>query len=457
VTRAGRNWTQLALQTGLLVVALGLFQTIAERTNRRFDLTPSRAMSLSPVTKKLLREVDAPLRITVFFRRGTREQYVELLESFRTENPNVQFELFDLDRFPERGRSFGVVQYGRAVVEYGERRAVALAAPEEQLAGGILRVLRGRARRMLFTTGHGERTPGGAPESYGRLASALATENYAPEGFGLLDGRIPEDTDLVVVAGPKSDFVPVELDALAAYLKRGGGVLMLLDPASLPNVGRFLASLGIVLGDDFIVDRERKVLNTEGLAAVVELFKRGNPVTDAVTNPIESGVVLPSARSVDVTSEVSGVQAESVARTSPTAWAVADPARARRGEEPSKAHGDTPGSAPVVVVAEVGAAENGAHRSGRLVVVGDADFASDAYLDLLGNRDLALNAVAWLAEEEALAGTRTKRVPEIIRPLSPLVLREPEARMIFLFCVVALPAVVFAGGAGFVLARRRRG
>lgn len=457
MTRAIRNWSQLALQTGLLLVALGLLQVVAERTNRRFDLTPGRAMSLSQVTKNLLREVDAPLRITVFFRRGSREQYVELLESFRAENRNVQFELFDLDRFPERGRSLGVVQYGRAVVEYGERRAVVLAAPEEQLAGGILHVLRGRARRMLFTTGHGERQPGGTPESYGRLASALAAENYAPDGLGLLDGPVPDDADLVVVAGPKHDFLPAELDALAAYLKGGGGVLMLLDPAPLPNLGRFLGSLGITLGDDFIVDRERKVLNTEGLAAVVELFKRGNPVTDAVTNPIESGVVLPSARSVDVTGEVPGVQAEAVARTSPTAWAVADPARARRGEEPSKAHGDTPGSAPVMAVAEIGEAENGAHRPGRLVVVGDADFASDAYLDLLGNRDLALNAVAWLAEEEALAGTRTKRVPEIVRPLSPLILRETEARTIFVLCVVALPALVFAGGAGLVLARRRRG
>jgi len=457
VTRAARSWAQLALQVGLLVVGLGLVQTVAERTNRRFDLTPGHAMSLSDVTKKLLAEVDAPLSITVFFRRGSREQYVELLEAFRTQNPRITFDLLDLDRYPERGRSVGVVQYGRAVVEYRDRHAIVLAAPEEQLAGGILRVLRGRARRLVFTTGHGERAPGGAPESYGRLAGALAVENYAPEGLSLLDAPVPDDADLVVVAGPKHDFLMPELEALAAYLKHGGGVLMLLDPGPLPNVAAFLKSLGVTLGDDFIVDHERKVLNTEGLAAVVELFKRGNPVTDAVTNPIESGVVLPSARSVDVTAEVPGVQAEAVARTSPTAWAMTDADRARRGEEPSKALGDTPGSAPVMAVVEIGGSADGRERSGRLVIVGDADFASDAYLDLLGNRDLALNAIAWLAEESVLAGTRTKQVPEIIRPLSPLVLRETEARAIFLFTVVALPAVVFAGGAGFVVARRRRG
>ncbi|HYR96783.1 MAG TPA: hypothetical protein VEM57_08600, partial [Candidatus Binatus sp.] len=91
--RATRNWSQLGLQAGLLVVGLGLLQVVAERTNRRFDLTPTRGLSLSPVTRKVLAAVAAPLEITVFFRRGTREQYADLLERFRAENRNVAFEL----------------------------------------------------------------------------------------------------------------------------------------------------------------------------------------------------------------------------------------------------------------------------------------------------------------------------------------------------------------------------
>ena len=70
---------------------------------------------------------------------------------------------------------------------------------------------------------------------------------------------------------------------------------------SVQVLARFLGSMGVRLGDDFVVDRERRILGTDGLAAVVELFKRGNPVSDPDANPIESGVVLPSARTVDVT------------------------------------------------------------------------------------------------------------------------------------------------------------
>jgi ABC-type uncharacterized transport system involved in gliding motility auxiliary subunit len=455
IGRATRNWSQLGLQVCLLLVGLGLLQVVAERTNLRFDLTPTRGLSLSPVTRKVLAEVAAPLRVTVFYRRGTREQYADLLERFRAVNRHVEFELFDLDRFPERARSFGVTQYGRAAVEYGGRRAVVLATPEEQLVGGVLRAVRGRQRRVLFTSGHGERTPGGDQDSYGRLSGALEAENYAPEGRSLLEGPVPAETDLVVIAGPKHDFLPQELAEVARYLQAGGGVLMFLDPASLPNVTAFLGAMGIGLGDDLIVDRERRVLGTDGLAAVVELFKRGNPVSDPSANPIESGVVLPSARTVDVAAAVPGIEAESIARTAPTAWAMADPARARRGEEPSEAKHDTHGAASVVVRAEVlGRADR---PPGRLVVVGDADFASDAYLDLLGNRDLALNAVAWAGGEEALTGMRNRTVPEVLRPLSPLVLTEGQARAILLASVVVEPGAVLLVGLTLVGLRRRAG
>ena len=117
-------------------------------------------------------------------------------------------------------------------------------------------------------------------------------------------------------------------------------------------------------------------------------------------------------------------------------------------------------------MAELGGGGDGARR-GRLVVVGDADFASDAYLDLLGNRDLALNAVAWLAGEEALGGRAAEAdVPEIMRPLSPLVLTEPQARAIFLgarrrrsrrsCCVAGLVVVGLAGAAGLSAATDAR-
>src|SRR5207253_1083733 len=85
---------------------------------------------LLPLT--LFADVTAPLHVTVFFRRGTRQRYADLVRLFADANPHIDFELLDLDRFPERARSLGVSSYGRAAIEYAGRRAVVLAAPEEE-------------------------------------------------------------------------------------------------------------------------------------------------------------------------------------------------------------------------------------------------------------------------------------------------------------------------------------
>ena len=64
--RALRGWSQLVLEAILIVLACVLLQVLAERTNRRVDLTPTRALSLSPVTRKVVAQVTEPLHVTVF-------------------------------------------------------------------------------------------------------------------------------------------------------------------------------------------------------------------------------------------------------------------------------------------------------------------------------------------------------------------------------------------------------
>jgi ABC-type uncharacterized transport system involved in gliding motility auxiliary subunit len=453
-SRAARQWGLLGLHVVMLVTGMVLLQVAAERTNRRIDMTIGRELSLSPATERVLHELTGRLHVTVFHRRGSRAQYAPLLERLRAASPQVDYELIDLDRQPDRARALGVSQYGAAALEYRGRTAVVAAMPEEQLAGGILRVLRGHARRVVFTTGHGERSPGDDHDGYRRLATAIERENGRAETASLVSGDVPDATDLVIVAGPRHDLLPAEVARLAAYLRRGGALLLLLEPGTLPNLAELLASLGIRIADDVIVDRERSVIGTDGLAAIVELFKRGNPISEPGGAVIGTGAVLPSARSVDVVADVAGVTAEAIARTGPTAWAMAGVERARRGDAPSTDAQDVPGGAAVMVMAEVGSGDGGARR-GRLVVVGDADFASDAYLDLLGNRDLALNTVAWLTEEPAAVGARSVAANEVFRPLSPLVLTEAQARSLLIGLAVVEPGLVLLAGVLVAGARRR--
>jgi hypothetical protein len=115
---------QLVLEAILIVLACVLLLVLAERTHRRVDLTPTRALSLSPVTRKVVAQVTEPLHVTVYHRRGERAVFAGLMERLRTENPQISAELLDLDRYPERARGDGVTQYGRALIEYQGSRVI---------------------------------------------------------------------------------------------------------------------------------------------------------------------------------------------------------------------------------------------------------------------------------------------------------------------------------------------
>ena len=68
--------------------------------------------------------------------------------------------------------------------------------PEEQLAGGILRgACAAAAGARVFTTGHGERTPGGEPRGRRPPGRPRSTrENYALDVVNLLDGAAARRT-----------------------------------------------------------------------------------------------------------------------------------------------------------------------------------------------------------------------------------------------------------------------
>jgi ABC-type uncharacterized transport system involved in gliding motility auxiliary subunit len=438
----------------LLIAILAVVQVVAERHNVRFDLTPSRRLSVSETTRQILEQLEDAVHIEAFYRRERRQEVADLLQRLTGESARVRCVLFDIDRYPDRARAAGVRAAGRARVTYRGMHTVVSTASEEYVAGGILRVLRGEVRQLYFLVGHGEGPLAdvSTPEAYGLVLRALRAENADARTLDLA-GRpeVPANADTVVVAGPRRDLLQTEIEALDTYLARDGALLALLDPAPLPRLRALLERYTVRLGDDIIVDRTNRLLGAEDLVVRVPYYRM-----HAVTAPTDVPAVFVGTRTVDAMEATAVARAQVVARTVESGWATREIDAARRGEATYHERRDRPGPLPVMVAASLGPNAKGS-RGGRLVVIGDADFATNGYIDLLGNRDLLLNSLSWLTDEEALIARRPREIAEIARPLSPLVLTERQARLLFVAVVVAEPGFFLLLGTAIVAVRRRRG
>jgi ABC-type uncharacterized transport system involved in gliding motility auxiliary subunit len=441
------HWVAFLLSlAAVLAVAVGV-QAFSDLANRRFDLTLESRLTLSPYTLSVLSEVKSPLKVDLYYERGERQRSRDLLELMREHCGQLTYELVDLDRNPARAKEHRVDHYDRAVLHYEGREAVVSAGNEEALTGGIVRVLNERPRVLYFVAGHRERTLApGKDDQLGRAAQILRAEGYVLLPLSLLQlGDVPADASAVVLAGPEVDPIEGELEALSRYLERGGSVLVLVDPVALPRLEAWVARFGLRLADDVVIDRANRVYGSDGTNVVVPYYRDHES-----TRTMDVPSVLGRARSVSAAEE-GGQGATIVARSSDQSFAAADATRTRAGEVTFDEGRDSQGPVGVMGVALAGDGE----QRGRLAVIGDADFASDAFLSLLGNKDLLVNTVGWLAQRQA-QGARPQAATTQLGPMSPMYVSDSLARTIFAVAVLVQPALFLVAGVVVVVTRRRR-
>ena len=122
----------------------------------------------------------------------------------------------------------------------------------------------------------------------------------------------------------------------------------------------------------------------------------------------------------------------------PVSIAVATSVPAASPEKPDA----TPASNPP-------AADQGPKPETRVAAIGDSDFAANAYLGIEGNRDLFMNTVNWLAQQENLIAIRPKDAAD-----RRLTITADQMTILTWMSVVVIPAAVLGTGI-FAWWRRR--
>lgn len=494
LTRRGAALKRLQLGTALLAVILVVVNLFGRHIGGRLDLTPGNAYTLSSSTKRILGDLEDLVTIKFFISEELPTQIAadkrdveDLLRDFKSAGgnnlrivrltpaddedaeqeaqqigvPAVQFNVYGEAEFQVRSGYFGLaVQYadGTETIPFVERTDDL----EYRLVSAIRSLTRTDRPVIGIVDQSDPRDPGSGVQ---RMRSALS-ESYEVRSITVSDSApIPDEVQVLVLAGSPMVLSDSAVQHYRAFLNRGGGALVLANGVRMqqqqlmaqpfpPAWNRVLEPYGVAIRTDLAYDlssNEPVALSAGQMRVLVNypFWLRALSTGQAVINRGMDAVLLPWASTIDTANAVPGtvtplfVTSRAGGRESDRQIFIA-PQR----DFPQ----DDLGRQLLGVVVNPLAVEDTTLPRGRVVVVGNRDFVADR----LGQRDdtainFALNAVDWLAEDEALITIRAKA-----RTPPPLVFESEFTRDVVKYGNVLGVPILLMLVAVVRLVRRRR-
>jgi ABC-type uncharacterized transport system involved in gliding motility auxiliary subunit len=418
---------------------------LADHHNKSVDVTANKQFTLSNETKKVTGNIKNDVTIYVFDKSDNYDRDRDMLDRYRNLSSKIKVDYVDPDKKPDVARVEGARAMGDIIVDNGVKRETAKGLTEEELTGALVRVSKSGARMACFVTGSGEHELSDTGrDGYSTLKDALEKNNYKTDSISLIEKpEIPKTCNLVVVSGPKHDYLQPALDALKMYVQAGGRAIFNFDAVlnapdqklgETPKLAALVSDWGITPNGDVILD----------LSSASRVFGQISPVVGSYEqHPIvrvmqDNATVYPLSQSLTVKSP-----AEKLFSSTADSYSLTNPKLPIKESDLSTAK-----KGPFVLGA-VSTMGTGANQS-RIVVVGSSSWITNSLMGApVGNRDLILNMMNWLTSDEDLISIRPKE-PEDRR----LTVTGATMRILFMTSVILLPMIVIFSGVSVWWKRR---
>jgi ABC-type uncharacterized transport system involved in gliding motility auxiliary subunit len=463
--RYGSNMAVLILA---VLGILGAANYLVNRHSKRWDLTKNKRYSLSDQTRKILGGLKQDVKVTYFQASRDMSFGQDRLKQFESASPKLKVEYVDPLRNPSKAREYAVERVPTLVLEHAGKRETVQGESEQEIANGLIKVTREGKKTVCFAEGEGEKDlDDSSDHGFSAAKSLLEKSQYGTQKVILLrEKKVPENCTILVVSGPQKDLLPQAVDPIRDFVKAGGKAFVMVDPEfkdAYPNLTGLLRDWNLETRKDVVVD----------VSGIGQLFGTGELTPIAaqypyheITRDFRVMTAFHEARSVEPGSGTKeGVFAQKLVETSNASWAESDlalkgPVDAKgkddkqgpislaavatvRGPEPSPSPSPSPAAAPSPGASPSPDEEKPEEQKpeGRVVAFGDSDWASNALLGFQGNKDLFLNAVAWLSQDTDLIAIRP-REPDDQR----LFLTANQSQNVWLLSVILIPGLFVAMG-----------
>lgn len=408
---------------------------LAQEYNKRWDLGYFKTAQAGTRTQGMVDALQEPLRVVAFFPTGS--DVAGEIESYFSgiQGDKLQVEYVDHAMEPGLAEELKVRDNGYVAFVKGEqvervkigddfdaaRRK--LKQLDEEMQASLAKLARGQ-KTAYFTIGHGEMywRAEDKERKLNTLKQLLSGLNYKVKELGLAEGlgsAVPDDADVVFVMGPMEPFLDEELETLNRYRSQGGKLFVGLEPGG-SDLSGLLSPMGLSadMEHPLVIDNYfLKVTNGPGdqLNIVTNKFSSHPSVTTLSRNSKQVAMAFPGAVAIEQVADPPD-KVQTTIRSLAAAWKDLDGDLSfTEGLEERKqwtlavaVSGAAAGAQEPVAPAEGDAAEEPAAPQAsdeyRVVVVGDASWATDTFVLYSGNGQLAMDALGWLTEDAALQG-----------------------------------------------------
>lgn len=426
----------------LLLVVAGLLMAASRTYHRQFDWTHSGRNTLSPASISLLERLEGPVTITAYAteRRELRKGLSELVARYQRHKDDLVLDFVNPDQEPTRARDANVQFDGELVIEYRGNAEQVKQASEEAVTNALARLARSGEKQVVFLGGHGERNPeGAANHDYAHWATQLRKRGLKAKTVILSEGKIPANTSVLVIAGPRANLLRGEIKQIEKYVNEGGNLLWLAEPGEQRGLDALAELLGIELLPGTVVDPASQALTgTDPTFLVATNFG-----THAATQGLTLVTLFPQSAGLRVNAP-KGWQSAVLLDTHTSAWVETGPLEGQIGYDKGR---DVAG--PVNIAVALTREIN--DREQRVLVLGDGDFLSNSFLGNGGNLQLGMNLINWASHEDLHIDLPTRTAPD-----TSLALSQWAQAGIALGSLLALPLALVLAGSGIWWRRRRR-
>lgn len=408
-TKHGMNMGMMIL---MVLVLLAVLNYLGVKYYKTFDFSLAQVNTLSDQSIKLVKALDSELKVTFFYKEGaegTRENraaFQTLIKRYQDQSPKIILDFVEVNERPDLAEQYAVNKGGGVVfLEYKGRKSSIEKIDEQEITGALVKVTREKDKKVYVLTGHSEGNLEDSQDTQGLalLKSLLEKNRYSATSLALTEKpEVPADADVVIIAGPKQAFFEAEIVALENYLKRGGSVILAVDPKAGHGLEALLAKVGVKLESNYIVYVMQTMMGqvANPKETLAEQFSNSHPITKVFGKNQFTVFQLPQA--ITKSNVPTGITIDEIVKTGTSSFGFTD----------TKFDGNAV-KGPFTVMAAVKGKWPGADAQAsefNLIVAGDSDFLGNQLLYKNLNRDLMLNAVSALAKEENQISITPKEV-----------------------------------------------